>query len=46
MTLQILGAHLLTGFTLPDVAHDTAAVAATVGVQDENGNSREPRWRR
>ena len=43
MTLQILGAHLLTGFALPNVAHDTAAVTAIVGVQDENGKTREPR---
>jgi hypothetical protein len=43
VTLQILRAHLVAGFALPDVAHDTAAVAATVGVQDENGQSREPR---
>jgi hypothetical protein len=43
MTLQILGAHLLTGFAFPDIAHETAAVAATVGIQDENGKFREPR---
>jgi hypothetical protein len=43
VTLQILRAHLLVGLALPDVAHDTAAVAATVGVQYEDGQSREPR---
>jgi hypothetical protein len=43
---QILGAHLVTGFALPYVAHDTAAVASSVGVQDENGQSREPCRRR
>ena len=43
---QILDPHLVVGVTLPDVAHDTAAVAATVGVQDEDWQSREPRWRR
>jgi hypothetical protein len=43
---EILGAHLVVGVALPDVAHDTAAVAATVGVQDEDWQSRVPRWRR
>jgi hypothetical protein len=44
--LQILGAYLVTGFAFPYVAHDTAAVAATMGVQDEDWHRREPRWRR
>jgi hypothetical protein len=43
VTLQILRVHLVVGLALPDVAHDTAAVAATVGVQDEDRQSRKPR---
>jgi hypothetical protein len=39
---QILRTHLVSGFALPDVAHDTAAVASTVGVQDEDRQSRKP----
>jgi hypothetical protein len=39
---QILRTHLVVGFALPNVAHDTAAVASTVGVQDEDGQGREP----
>ena len=34
MTFQILRAYLLAGFALPDVAHDAAAVASAVSVQD------------
>ena len=44
--LQILNAYLVVGFTLPDVAHDAAAVATAVSVQDEDRESREPRGRR
>ena len=44
MTFQILRAYLLVGFALPDVAHDAAAVAATVGVEDEDREAREPSW--
>lgn len=36
VTLQILRAHLIVGFALPDVAHDTAAVAAAVNVEDQD----------
>jgi hypothetical protein len=46
MTFEILRAHLGVGLALPDVTHDTAAVAAAVGVQDENGQAREARWER
>ena len=46
MTFQVLHSNLVVGFTLPDIAHDAAAVAAAVGVQDEDRQSREPRWRR
>jgi hypothetical protein len=46
MTFHILHTDLIIGFALPDVAHDTAAVTATVGVQNEDGQSREPSWER
>jgi hypothetical protein len=46
VTFQILRAHLVVGFALPDVAHDTAAVASIVSVQDEDGQARKARWRR
>ena len=36
MTLQILRSKLIIVFTLPDIAHDTAAVTPAVYVQDEN----------
>ncbi len=46
VAFEILCAQLLVGFAFPDVAHDTAAVASTVGVEDEDGQAREARWRR
>jgi hypothetical protein len=46
VAFQILRAHLVVGFSLPDVAHHTTAVAAAVSVQDEDRQSREPSWRR
>jgi hypothetical protein len=42
MMFQILRAYLLVGFALPDVAHDAAAVAATVGVEDKDRKAHEP----
>jgi hypothetical protein len=36
VTFQIPRSHLFVGFALPDVAHDTAAVASTVSVEDED----------
>jgi hypothetical protein len=39
---QVLRTHLISGFALPDVTHDTAAVASTVGVQDKDGQGHEP----
>jgi hypothetical protein len=39
MTLQILRSKLIVVFTLPDIAHDTAAVAPAVHVQNENRQS-------
>jgi hypothetical protein len=46
MTLKILRSNLVVGVALPDVAHDTATVAATVGVENENRQSGDPRRRR
>jgi hypothetical protein len=46
VAFQILRAHLVVGFSLPDVAHHTTAVTAAVSVQDEDRQSREPSWRR
>ena len=44
MTFQILRSYLLVGFAFPDVAHDAAAVAAVVGVEDEDRQTCEPSW--
>jgi hypothetical protein len=46
VTFQILRLNLIVGLALPDVAHDATAVAAAVGIQDENRQRREARWRR
>jgi hypothetical protein len=46
VAFEILRAHLLVGFTLPDVAHDTAAVTSVVSIKNENGQARELRWSR
>ena len=46
MAFEILRPYLLAGFSLPDVAHDAAAVAATVGVEDEDRQTIEPGRRR
>jgi hypothetical protein len=37
VALQILRAHLVVGFALPYVAHNTAAIAAAVNVEDQDG---------
>ena len=46
VTFQVLRADLVVGFALPDVAHDTATVASTMSVEDEDWQTRELFWRR
>jgi hypothetical protein len=43
MTLQILCVEFVVCLAFPDIAHDAAAVAATVDVQDKDRQRGEPR---
>ena len=46
MSLKVLGFDLLFGVSLPDVAHDAAAVTEAMDVQDKNGKRDDlGRWR-
>jgi hypothetical protein len=42
VAFEILGADLLVSFALPDVAHDAAAVASAMSVEDKDGQACEP----
>jgi hypothetical protein len=35
---HILGADLVIGLTLPDIAHDASAIAPAMRIQNENGH--------
>jgi len=43
MPFEILCANLISGISLPDVAHDAAAVTPTVSVQNEDRKGSELR---
>lgn len=43
MSIQIGYPDLLTDLPLPDVTHDTAAVAMVVDIQDQNGHGGQAR---
>ncbi len=37
VAFQIFRFDLLIGFAFPDIAHDAAAIASAMNIQDENG---------